>query len=264
MNFINTHTSVFNSLSKLILAGLFVFVGSLPLAAQDSTTADTSIVSKEVVISSSRIPQTAAGSGRNITILSDQMINEMPAPTTDQVLRYVPGIEVQSRGAFGVQSDFSLRGSTFSQVLVLVDGMRINDPLTAHFNGYIPVAPAEIQKIEVLRGPAAAQYGADAVGGVINIITKTFAATGSQDVTSANVEVGYGQDDLKLAKGGIFKQDDSFRFGAGGMWHGSPGQQLAPDYKNRFSIGNISASAGAKLQRAVGPGAALRLRLPRF
>ena len=243
----NTFTP--NGLLQLTLTALFVLAGSLPLTAQDATTADTSIVSKEVVISSSRIPQTAAGSGRSITILSNQMINDTPAPTTDQVLRYVPGIEVQSRGAFGVQSDFSLRGSTFSQVLVLVDGMRINDPLTAHFNGYIPVAPAEIQKVEVLRGPAAAQYGADAVGGVINIVTKTFASTGKRDLTSANAEVGYGQDDLKLAKAGTYNQDGNFRFGAGGMWHGSPGQQLGSDYKNRFSIGNISASAGTKLSK---------------
>lgn len=247
MTFTISNTYTTNGLSSLILTALFVLAGMIPLAAQDSTEADTSIVSKEVVISSSRIPQTAAGSGRNITIVPGKMINELPAQTTDQALRYVPGVEVQSRGAFGVQSDFSLRGSTFSQVLVLVDGMRINDPLTAHFNGYIPVAPAEIQKIEVLRGPAAAQYGADAVGGVINIITKTFSATGSRDVTSANAEIGYGQNDLKLAKAGFFSQAGSSRLGIGGMWHASPGQQLTSDYKNRFSIGNISASGGVKL-----------------
>lgn len=249
MSSLNLHFFPFKKVYQIILIVITVLAGSAPLAAQESSAIDTTVVSKEVVISSSHIPQTAAGSGRNIAIMTNQMIEELPVSTTDEALRYVPGVEVQSRGAFGVQSDFRLRGSTFSQVLVLVDGMRINDPLTAHFNSYIPVAPAEIQKIEVLRGPAAAQYGADAVGGVINVITKTFGTSGTSNSTSANLEIGYGQDDLKIAKAGFFRRNDRYRFGGGGMWHQSPGQQLTPDYKNRFSIGNISASGGVRLNK---------------
>ena len=85
-----------------------------------------------------------------------------------------PGVEVQSRGGFGVQGDIVMRGSTFTQVLILVNGMRLNDPLTGHFNSYIPVSMADIERIEILRGAASAMYGPDAVGGVINIISKTF------------------------------------------------------------------------------------------
>lgn len=225
----------------------FLLTAWLDANAQKTETMDTLVVSKEVVISSSRVPQTAAGSGRNITTISAQMIEDMPAHTTDEVLRYVSGVEVQSRGAFGTQSDFSLRGSTFSQVLVLVDGMRINDPLTAHFNANIPVAPAEIKRVEVLHGPAAAQYGADAVGGVINIITHTFADQGGQNYTKAQVKGGYGQNNLKLARGGFSKRTDSYQVSGGGMWHKSPGQQLTNDYKNRFNIGNASVSGGLKL-----------------
>ena len=231
-----------------IFAGLFLVLGVCNNSqAQEAETLDTLVVSKEVVISSSRVPQTAAGSGRNITTISDQMIEDTPAHTPDEMLRYIPGVEVQSRGAFGVQSDFSLRGSTFSQVLVLVDGMRINDPLTAHFNSNIPVAPAEIQRIEVLHGPAAAQYGADAVGGVINIITHTFGSQSNEEKTNARLKGGYGQNDLKMGRGGFYHSTQNYRLAGGGMWHQSPGQKLANDYKNRFNIANGSISGGVKL-----------------
>ena len=227
-----------------------VFLGSGVCSvtqAQEAETLDTLVVSKEVVISSSRVPQTAAGSGRNISTISAAMIEDTPAHTPDEMLRYIPGVEVQSRGAFGVQSDFSLRGSTFSQVLVLVDGMRINDPLTAHFNSNIPVAPAEIQRIEVLHGPAAAQYGADAVGGVINIITRTFGSQSNERKTAARLKGGYGQNDLKMGRGGFYHRTEGYRIGGGAMWHQSPGQELADDYKNRFTIANGSVSGGVTL-----------------
>ena len=69
----------------------------------------------------------------------------------------------------------------FQQVLVILDGVRLNDPNTGHFNSYIPIATEEIERIEVLKGASSAIYGSDAVGGVINIITKTFASRTRQD-----------------------------------------------------------------------------------
>ncbi|MDZ7658669.1 TonB-dependent receptor plug domain-containing protein [Fodinibius sp.] len=238
------------AISTLSLSMLIIFfVMGMPDSshAQQAETLDTLVVSKEVVISSSRVPQTAAGSGRNITTISERMINNAPAHTPDELLRYISGIEVQSRGAFGTQSDFSMRGSTFSQVLVLVDGMRINDPLTAHFNSNIPVAPDEIQRIEVLHGPAAAQYGADAMGGVINIITHTFGSQPNEKKTNARIKGGYGQNDLKMGRAGFYHSTKKYRISGGGMWHQSPGQELADDYKNRFNIANGSVSGGVKL-----------------
>jgi vitamin B12 transporter len=77
-------------------------------------------------------------------------------------------------GPMGTQSDFVLRGGTFQQVLVVLDGLRLNDPITGHFSSYVPITPGEIERIEVLKGASSAIYGSDAVGGVIHIITKTF------------------------------------------------------------------------------------------
>src|SRR5690625_2862254 len=235
---------------RRFISSILLLLLAVSARAQDNQqpeTLDTLVVSKEIFISSSRIPQTAAVSGRDITIIPARTIQSLPAHTTDEVLRYVSGIEVQSRGAFGTQSDFSIRGSTFSQVLVLVDGMRLNDLLTAHFNSNIPVAPSEIARIEVLHGPAAAQYGADAVGGVINVVTKTFSRQQGEQETTARIKTGYGQYDLKIGRAGFSHSGDGFRIGGGGVWFKTPGQPLGDEYKNRFSIGKASLSAGFQL-----------------
>jgi iron complex outermembrane receptor protein len=173
---------------------------------------------------------------------------------------------VQSRNAFGAQGDITMRGATFSQVLVLVDGMRLNDPLTAHFNSYIPVAPAEIARIEVLRGAAAAMYGADAVGGVINIITKAFDPT-YQDENEISGAVNFGENRLVNAQQGFaIKKGRSF-FSGGFSMNQSDGQLVEERvldnttleaYRNYFDIKTMGFSfaqqfgAGWFLQARVG------------
>src|SRR6187431_1144557 len=124
-----------------------------------------------VTVTASRSAQKISETGRNITVIEGKLFQQLPVSSIDELLKYVPGIEVQSRGPMGAQSDIVMRGGTFQQVLVLLDGIKLNDPLTGHFSSYFPVAPYEIERIEVLRGPAAAMYGAEAVGGVVNIIT---------------------------------------------------------------------------------------------
>ncbi len=125
-----------------------------------------------VVVSATFFPQKEYTTGRNIIILRAEDLARLPVSSLDEWLRYVPGVEVQQRGPQGAQSDIIIRGGTFQQVLVVIDGIRLNDPLTGHFSTYIPLHPEEIDRIEIIKGAAAAVYGADAIGGVVNIITK--------------------------------------------------------------------------------------------
>jgi vitamin B12 transporter len=118
--------------------------------------------------------QPTRNTGRNIWIVPGHLLSRSPIHSIDDLLRFIPGVEVQQRGPQGAQGDLLIRGGTFQQVLVLIDGIRLNDPLTGHFNAYIPIDPLEIDRIEILKGPAAATWGSEAVGGVIQIITKTF------------------------------------------------------------------------------------------
>ena len=74
-----------------------------------------------VTVSATRLPVKKYESGKNITVLSQQDIQQLPVTTVDELLQYVGGVNINSRGSFGVQADIGMRGSTYSQVLVLVD-----------------------------------------------------------------------------------------------------------------------------------------------
>ena len=127
-----------------------------------------------ITVTASLNPAKSSQTGRNLVVIKGERFAQLPVHSIDELLRYVPGIELQARGPMGSQSDITLRGGTFQQVLVIVDGMRVNDPNTGHFTTYIPIAPGEIERIEILKGASSAIYGSDAVGGVIHIVTKSF------------------------------------------------------------------------------------------
>jgi iron complex outermembrane receptor protein len=126
-----------------------------------------------IVVTSSFQAQHERETGRNIVTIHGSELRKLPVTSVDEVLRYLPGVEVQQRGPQGSQADIIIRGGTFQQVLVMIDGVRLNDPLTGHFNGYIPLHLSEIERIEILKGAVASIHGSDAIGGVINILTKT-------------------------------------------------------------------------------------------
>ena len=98
---------------------------------------------------------------------------ELVTNTLADLLRLDPSLDLRSRAPNGVQSDLSIRGGTFGQTLVLLDGVRINDAQSGHHNMDIPVPLSAVSRLEILRGSGSTLYGSDAVGGVLNIITKT-------------------------------------------------------------------------------------------
>lgn len=195
-----------------------------------------------VVISTARLALPVEQTGRSITVISGAEIQRLPASSLDEVLRYITGVEAQSRAGFGAQSDLIIRGSTFSQVLVLIDGIRFNNPLTGHFNGYLPIPLTEISRIEVLRGPAAAVYGPDAVGGVIHVITRSFAGDAGEQGWSTAGEAGLGEFGLGYATGGATLQHQRLRISAGGTWQESPGQHLPSGTRNDFRLWQAGAA----------------------
>ncbi len=196
-----------------------------------------------LVVAGSLKPQVASRTGRNITRLDGNYFTAMPVHSVDELLRYMPGMEVQSRGAQGSQSDFVIRGATFQQVLVILDGIRLNDPNTGHFNSYIPIAPAEIDHIEILKGAAAAVYGSDAVGGVICIITKSFAATGQRKIKNISAGIAAGAYQTINVNAGAFVQQQHYAIAGGIISNNSSGQELRGT--NGF-FHNSTASLSAK------------------
>lgn len=167
------------SLPVLVLIGALHAPGAYaqetgaPEESGDPEIAMRVVMPDSVVVTASRYPEAARQTGRRVTVLTREDLAVLPVLSVDEFLTSVAGLDVVGRGGFGVQSDLSIRGSTFNGVLLLVDGARINDPMTGHFLMDLPIPIAEIARVEVLRGPAAAIYGPDALGGVVHIITRT-------------------------------------------------------------------------------------------
>jgi vitamin B12 transporter len=206
-----------------------VFLLMLPLLAQAQQPVSADSAGRrplgEVTVYGTRLNQLAGQSGRYVTVVPGSTLSRYPVASLDDLLRLLPALEVQSRGSFGTQADITLRGSTYNQVLILLDGMRLNDPLTGHFAGYFPIAPTEIEQIEVVRGPGAALYGPDAVGGFINIVTKTFAATHRPDGAELAGTFLAGEYGLKSTNAGFYGQDKGLRL-AGGILNNTASGQL--------------------------------------
>jgi vitamin B12 transporter len=126
-----------------------------------------------IVVTATRSPLEISRSGSAITIIDSVEIEKSGATGLADVLRNVPGLVMQGTSAIGSTTNATLRGSTPGQTLVLVDGIRVGDPTGT--DGALDlgaVAIVDVERIEVLRGPQSALYGSDAMGGVINIITR--------------------------------------------------------------------------------------------
>ncbi len=155
----------------LILLGISIY--SADLQAQKQIP-DSVILEQAVILSTSKEILPAESKNREILIIQAAELQAMNISSVDEALRFLAGIDIQQRGGFGVQADISARGATFNQTLVLLDGVRLNDPLTGHFSGYFPIPLAEIAKIEIIKGASSGMYGTEAVGAVIQIISKGY------------------------------------------------------------------------------------------
>ena len=127
---------------------------------------------EDIVVTASRIPTAFPNVARSIIIIDRQAIELIPANSVEDLLGYISGVDVQQRGPHGVQADISIRGASFEQTLVLIDGVKISDPQTGHHNMNLPLSIEDIEKIEILKGHGSRLYGPNAFGGVINIITR--------------------------------------------------------------------------------------------
>lgn len=205
------------NITKIVLTAIFFSFFHL-IHAQD-------IELDPITVTATLSQKRASETGRNITLIKGDRIQHLPVHTLDELLRYIPGIEIQSRGPMGSQSDIILRGGTFQQVLVILDGLRLNDPNTGHFNSYIPIVPAEIERIEILKGASSAIHGADAVGGVINIISKSFATRESPKTTTASVGIAAGEYGFWSADAGFFYNKEKLSIGGGVLTNNANGVQ---------------------------------------
>ena len=141
--------------------------------SSDSTVTNKQVMLDEVSVTGTRAPLTVSQQARMVTVLSREDIQAAPVQSVNDLLKYAIGVDVRQKGALGALTDVSIRGGNSEQITVLLNGINICDAQTAHNTFDFPVDISEIERIEVLEGPAGRVYGTSSLLGAINIVTKT-------------------------------------------------------------------------------------------
>ena len=193
-------TFLMNTRLFSLFAGLMLFSGTtLTSWSQSSTIADTTALQPAAVTGgfAKLSPQKTP---RAIVVVGTEEVAQTAASSLSDVLETVPGVDVRSRGPFGIQSDVSLRGGTFNQTALWVDGIRWSAPHTDHHLFNIPLDPEDITRVEVLRGGASSAMGTGAMTGAIALTagpstrngTTVIAETGTNNWSRAKVTTDFG------------------------------------------------------------------------
>ena len=141
-------------------------IDSVPPASQSAIP----VRNETIVVTGTFIPAPLSEYERSATSIDARQTPLLFSSAIDY-LQSDPTVDLHQRSPGGVQTDLTILGSTFAENLVLVNGMRINDSQTAHHDMDIPIPAEAITRMEVLRGTGSAFYGADAMGGAVNVIT---------------------------------------------------------------------------------------------
>ena len=167
----------------LATLGLIASIASAAPADEDNSAADNS-GPEAVVVTATRIPTPEAEVASSITLITADDIANRQSQDLPSVLKDVPGLNLVQSGGPGGQTSIFMRGTNANHTKVLVDGIDVSDPGsledTFDFGQFLT---QDIERIEVLRGPQSGLYGSDAIGGVINIITK--AGSGPTQLTAS-------------------------------------------------------------------------------
>lgn len=226
--------------ARIALVAISMTMGVNILCSQESRNYQL----EELVVSSSRVPIDLNRSARVVTVLDSIAIKASPAHTVNDLLKYAIGVDVRQRGGMGIQTDISMRGGTSDQIAILINGINVCDPQTGHFALDLPMDKSDIERIEVLEGPAGRIYGTSSLVGAINIITKkpvkssadvrleggshgSFSGTARGAIAngkySNSISFGYGRSDgyLRNSEGGLNSDFDAFKVFYQGRYDGS-------------------------------------------
>ena len=168
--------------------------------------ADTTLKTSDVFVTATRTPISRKDVIADTTTINEEEIERAGSSSLTDLLQRQPGIEIYNSGGQGKVSSLHIRGSESDHVVVLIDGLRVNQ-VTSGLTAFENIPLSQIEKIEIVRGASSSLYGAGAIGGVIQIFTKK-GVSGFKPYAA----IGYGRYDTKTAQAGIRAGNDSTNY----------------------------------------------------
>ena len=260
-HFNNKSYSLFNCLCKEVNIGV-LSIATLTFASAGTVAAQPEVdgvkreyMMDDIEVMGSRVPLTQAETARLVTVLDRKTIENAPVQSVNDLLKYAAGVDVRQRGDMGIQTDISIRGGTFDQITILLNGVNISNPHTGHLAADFPVALEDIERIEILEGPAARVFGTSAFCGAINIVTSASSQKHIQaHATGGSYGLGGGGLSLNLSEGrwrnqmsGSYLRTDGATLNSDfDVWRGYyQGSYNTPDAIIRWQFGYSQQKFGA-------------------
>jgi len=212
-----------------IVCGAFAVVSTLPtlLRGADTSNVTNQVTSlPEITITATRIATAEENTPSAVTVITADEIARSQQYFVADILRGEPGIGVATTGQPGAQTGVFLRGADGDGTLVLVDGIPVNNGFNNGFD-FSTLPANNIERIEILRGPQSALYGSEALGGVINIVTKT----GQGSVPTGAAQVEYGSFNSLLTRGSLAATEGKFSFSADGSFRSTDNDRINSAYQ---------------------------------
>jgi len=247
-----------------------------PACAQEAVAQPEAGDTAEIVVVATGFAQPRDTTGQAITIVTAADLERLQAVNLTDALRTLPGASIAQRGPVGGQTSVFLRGGNSSQTLVLIDGVRINDPSSPNAAvDFGSLLAGNAQRIEVLRGPNSVVWGSQAMGGVVNIETalptSDLEARGALEYGFADTVLGRanlsgGSGPIQASLGGTFYRTDGISALAGGTERmaAAPGRSMAGSRPNWCRTSRLTCAAITMTARSISipPTAAGRNRWP--
>lgn len=243
-----TRNSLFRCAARVAAPFFFVSLLTTPLVVE----AEESVELDDLVVTAGLEPVSRKHVAASITVIDREEIELKQARNLADLLRDVPGFAVSQAGGAGSQTQIRVRGAEGNHLLVLIDGIRANDPASGDEFNFQYQSTANIERIEIIRGPQSAIWGTDALAGVINIIRRRDVA---DHYASGQLEYGSAQSLLATADGGFTRSGLTL---VGGLsWAETNGTNISREGGERDGAENRNAH----LSLAYRPGGAWTLRL---
>ena len=231
--------------AALLVIATLITPEAFALEEPDESSAHRQFSVQEVLVVANKA-ELQSDAYRIVSTISREEIAALPVSTVADVLQYLPGLDIRRRGANNAQVDLSMRGGTFDQVLVLLNGVPVNDAQTGHYSLHLPLSTLLIERIEVLQGASAITAGSNAFAGAVNIVTRDYRGNprpyNSPDPYNAQTDSTL----QAISQGSKFNAFSTLKLTAG------MNAFMHPEFAFTGTMGEVQLNASAEYSRADG------------